>query len=403
MSFIGRTFRGITGGLSRPPDAAFTNSYGWNGFSGLSFSGIQVTPEIALTFSAVFACIRLISDIVASMPLDVLQRYPTGRYQRPSPTFLLNPNPEMTWQSFVQQLVVSRLLDGNAYFIPIYRGGRCVELWPLEPRSVTIQRDLDTLTLRYFVHGTPLTPDQIVHIRGLTIPGYLKGLSPVECARHTIGLALSAEKHGSKMFAQGANFDTVIKVKQKLRREDAKALAMGFARDHSGGDNAFLPVVLDNDADITKLSMTAEEAQFLSARQFQVEEVCRWYGVPPHKIAQVEKTTSWGAGVEEQNIGFSQDCIQPELVRLEAALDPLVKLENPDFYTRFNMASLLRGNMTARKEFYTAMVGIGAFSPDDVLGLEDMNPVSGGLGKDHYIPSNFVPIGAPVAAGGVAQ
>jgi HK97 family phage portal protein len=266
---------------------------------------------------------------------------------------------------------------------------------------VEVTRD-DNRKLVYVIRKKQaVTARDLIHIRGLTLPGYDKGLSPIECARHSIGLALSAEKHGSKLFAQGTAFDTVIKAKGKLTRDQAKDLATGFALAHSGGERAFMPAIIDGDADIEHFSMTQEEAQFLATRQFQVEEVARWYGVPPHRIALTEKTTSWGSGIEEQNLSYLQDAVTPILVSLEAAFNPLVRYENPDYYVRFNVSSLLRGNMAARKDYYQALWNVGALSPDDIRALEDSNPLPGGIGGNYYVPMNYAPIGAPVAAGGV--
>ena len=140
MSIFDRAVRSVLtseyvwGDIHKSPNqAAFGLNYGSNA---VSFSGITITPESAMSFSAVFACVRLISDTIASMPVDTYQKYPTGRYARTSPDFLLRPNPEMTWPMFVQQLVVNRLMDGNAYFIPVLVRGRCVEVWPVDPSTV---------------------------------------------------------------------------------------------------------------------------------------------------------------------------------------------------------------------------------------------------------------------------
>ena len=381
--------------LSSPAEWGLTYGSG-----GSSFAGINVTHEVALTFSAVFSCVRLISDTVSSMPVDLLQSYPAGKYQRRKLPWMEQPNPEMTWQSFVQQLVTARLMDGNAYFIPVIAGGRVIEAWPIDPRAVDVVR-MNNGELGYVISKKlPVAARDIVHIRGLTMPGYLKGLSPIECARHTIGLGLSAEKHGSKLFGQGTAFDTVISAKQKLTTEQAKDLARGFIRGHAGTDNAYIPAVIDQDADIKHLSMTSEEAQFLATRQFQIEEVARWYGVPPHRIALTEKTTSWGTGIEQQNLAFLSDAILPILVSLESALTPLAKYEHPDYYVKFNVAGLLRGDTAARKEFYRTMIEIGAFSQDDVLALEDMNPLPGDTGKGHYFPLNYAPLGTAAPDGG---
>jgi HK97 family phage portal protein len=375
-----------------PYDADFGMGFHRSGTSAL---GLDVSYETALTFSAVYACVRLISETVSSLPVDVLQRYPIGRYERPLPKWMVRPNDELTWRDFVQQIETSLLLDGNA-FLPVIRvEGTVQELYVLDPRKVTVGRDKATNDPVYIVQDRPLGgAREVIHIRGLTLPGQVRGLSPVECARQTVGLGLAAEKHGAKLFSQGTAFDTVIKAKKSLTRDEAKRLAQGFALAHQGSDKAFMPAIIDADADIAHFSMTNEESQFLQARAFQVEDVCRWFGVPPHRIALTEKATSFGAGIEQQNIAFLQDAITPQLVRLESAFNPLLQEDNPAYFVRFNVSALLRGDSAARAAFHQTMFDIGAHSPNDALALEDENPYA--AGGNHYVPLNYGAVEAPV-------
>lgn len=350
-------------------------------------SGIEVSHESAMTFSAVYASVSLISDSIASLPADVYARYPNNtRYVQRKPSWLSRPNMEMTWGDFIQQALTSLLLGGNSYSGCVYdRAGILAELWPLDPRTVTPQRNDRTRDLEYNVSGHIVTPADVLHIRGITLPGYLYGLSPVEMARQTIGLGLGAQKHGSKQMANAATPSIVVSVDGKVDDEAAERFSTRFVKRFAGIDNAGKPITLGGGAKITQLTMTNDQMQFLETRKFQVSDVARWFRVPPHMIGDIEKSTSWGTGVEQQNIMFVQHTLTPWIVRLEKALSPYVpniastSMNYPiETYLKMNTNALMRGDMAARAEYMSRKIEHAAARPQDWNALDDENPLPGG-------------------------
>jgi HK97 family phage portal protein len=345
-------------------------------------SGIHVGHESAMTFSAVYASVSLISDSIASLPADVYARYPNNtRYVKPKPSWLARPNPEMTWGDVVQQMVTSLLLGGNSYSGCVYdRAGVLAELWPIDPRIVVPQRNAATRDLEYVVSGKPVTPREILHIRGITLPGYLHGLSPVEAARQTIGLGLGAEKHGAKQMANSATPSVIVSVDGKVDDEQADRFSARFMKHHAGLDNAGKPITIGGGAKITQLTMTNDQLQFLETRKFQVSDVARWFRVPPHMIGDIENSTSWGTGIEQQNIMFVQHTLTPWIVRIEKALSPFVPPTDRgiETYLKMNTNALMRGDMEARADYMSRKIEHGAARPQDWNALDDENPLPGG-------------------------
>ena len=345
-------------------------------------SGIAVSHESAMTFSAVYACVSLISDSIASLPADVYARYPNNtRYVKPKPSWLVKPNPEMTWGDLVQQAVTSLLLGGNSYNACIYdRAGVLGELWPLDPRIVFPQRNAATRELEYAVGGSVLNARDVLHIRGITLPGYLYGLSPVEMARQTIGLGLGAEKHGSKQMANAATPSVVVSVDGKVDDDAAERFSTRFAKRFAGIDNAGKPITIGGGAKITQLTMTNDQMQFLETRKFQVSDVARWFRTPPHMIGDIQNSTSWGTGIEQQNIMFVQHTLTPWIVRIEKALSPYVPPTDRgvETYLKMNTNALMRGDMAARAEYMSRKIEHAAARPQDWNALDDENPLPGG-------------------------
>ena len=348
----------------------------------LADSGVEVSHESAMTFSAVYAAVSLISDSIASLPADAYARYPNNtRYTRPKPPWLAKPNPEMGWVDLVQQMVTSLLLGGNSYSARIYdRSGALAELWPLDPRVCYPQRNQFTRELEYSVSGEVLPARDVLHIRGITLPGYLYGLSPVEMARQTIGLGLGAEKHGAKQMANSATPSVVVSIDGRVDDVTAEQFSSRFAKLQGGINNAGKPVVLGGGASISTLTMTNDQMQFLETRKFEVTDVARWFRVPPHMIGDIEKSTSWGTGIEQQNIMFVQHTLTPWIVRIEKALSPHVPQDRSgiDTYLKMNTNALMRGDMAARADYMSRKIEHAAARPQDWNALDDENPLPGG-------------------------
>jgi HK97 family phage portal protein len=374
----------------------------WGNGGGYSDTGMIVSHESAMTVSAVYAAVSLISETIASLPVNVLANYGANRFPRPRPAWMTQPNSEWDWPTYCAATVVSLLLGGDAISVIVRdRAGLAGELWLLDPRTVTVDRDPQTRNLQYWCAGAsrPLNPADVLHVRGLTLPGYLRGVSPVEYARQTIGLALGDEKFAAKMLANGATPAVVVTTPKNVTDQQAEAFAGRIDRLHAGLDNVGKTAVFGGGAEIKTLTMTNEQMQFIEARRFQVNEVARWFRVPPHMIGEVSGSTSWGTGIEQQNIMFLQHTLTPWLVRLESALLPLISewsrlgpvRDSGDWYARFNVNGLLRADSAGRAALYDSMVRNAAFSPNDVLAKEDMNPFTGG--DSHYLQAGYAPIG----------
>ena len=371
----------------------------WPSAGAESYTGMRVSHETALTFSAVFACVRLLSFDFASLPVGVFARYGPRRYPMPSPPWLKQPNPELTWFSFAQQALTSILLGGDCICVKQSDNrGVVSELWPLDSRHVVVGRDTKTHELEYVLDGETLPASQVLHIPGLTIPGYLHGVSVVEYARQTIGLGLGAEKQAGKQMANAATPNVVISVPGKV--DDAvQRFVDAFDKRHSGLDNVGRTAALGGGATVTKLSMTNDEMQFLESRHFEVGEVCRWFGVPPHMVGENEKESSWGTGIEQQEIAYVTHTLRPWLTLFEGAFAPLLRpwaiaqniSTNIDWYLRFNVNGLLRGDSVARAALYDALWRTGAVSPNWILAKEDEDPYEGG--DAHYVQTSYAPVG----------
>ncbi len=388
MSLIGRAAREVRSVMSST-SVWGTAAASW---SASSSAGVTVTHESALGTSAFFACVRLISDHIATLPVDVFQRYPNGRFGRPKPAWLTAPNPEMTWPEFMQQTVVSEILDGNWFWAIVWGpDGLPSEIWPLDPRGVTVFRDFNSLEVKFRVGASVLSSRDIIHGRAMSQPGSLRGLSVVDAARQTLGIAQAAEVSAGSLYAKGLLSQVVITSDKPVPDATAREMANRLAEAHSGTANAWKPVVFGNGATISPLTITPEQAQFLQSRNFEVEEIARWLGVPLSRIQSQEKSTSWGSGIEQFNIMYTQDAIVPRTAKYEARLAPLIALQyGADHYLKFNVNGLLRGDMAARAQFYQAMTLMGAYSPNNVLAKEDENPFPGG--DAHYMQTSYGPI-----------
>jgi HK97 family phage portal protein len=354
----------------------------WEQGGRVSDTGIVVSHESAMTFSAVYAAVSLISNSIASLPADVYSRYPNNtRYAVTNkPSWLARPNIELNWLDWCQQTMTSLLLGGNSYSGCVYdRSGKLAELWPLDPRIVFPQRNSVTSDIEYVVNGRALPARDVLHIRGITLPGYLAGMSPVEAARQTIGLGLGAEKHQSKQLANAATPAVIISTAGRLDDDVAKKIGDRFDRLHAGLDNTAKTAVLGNDAKINTLTMTNEQLQFIDSRRFQISDIARWFLIPGFMLDPTV-TSTWGTGIEQQGIMFVQHTLTPWIVRIEKALSPFVPTTATgiDTYLKLNTSALMRGDMAARAEYISRKIEHGAARPQDWNALDDENPLPGG-------------------------
>jgi HK97 family phage portal protein len=356
-----------------------------------------VDRQTAMTLSAVWAAVRLLSSAVSRMPVDILRSVDGIPAPASAPRWLRRPvvaNPNLTRIDHFAQVMTSVLLDGNAFVLTIRDdSGDVSELVVLDPREVEVAQNSD-LSPRYIV-GTSRTVygwREILHILLQPFPGMLRGMSPVESARNVFGSGLAAQEYGNRFFGQAATPSGVIQVPagSKVTIDELKE---GWVTKHTGLAQAHTPGVLTGGAEWKPMSITNEQAQFLGSRQFSVAEVARWYAVPPHMIGDVERSTSWGTGIEQQGIGFVTYSLNDYLVLLEVAYSRIVPAA--DTYLRFNRNALQRGDFKARVDGYKTLWGIGVLNADEILALEDRPPQPNGMGQKYYIPLNYASVGVP--------
>ena len=377
----------------------------WNGGdvdnTGLTKAGRLVNQDNALRLVTVWACVSLIADAVGSLPLDAYRKSGTIRQVvNPTPTLLTQPNTEQTRPDFVHRVIASMLLSGNSYSVISRRvdDGTPVELTPVSPRHVRIERDPDTKRRVYVVtdgaESQRFSDYQMMHIPLFTMPGNDKGLSPIEYARQAIGLGMATEEFGSRWFGEGANPSSVLETDANLDENQAKILKQRFIEAHGARNRE--PAVLSGGVKWRPITISPEDSQFLETRKFQTAEIARLYRVPPHLIGDVDRTTSWGSGIEEQGIGFVTYTLAPILQRIELALSAL--LPKPQF-VKFNVDALMRGSSTNRADFYLKARNAGWMNVDEIREKEDLPPVPDGSGSSFIQPLNFGPLGADPSKG----
>jgi len=374
-------------------------------------AGPAVTEAGSLGLSAVWRAVNLIAGTCASLPLHAYRtvddtRLPAGD-RSPSARLLRAPHPDMTPLELWETVYCHLLLWGNAY-LSVARDGSGVvrELWPLHPSRVRagrtgVDRDDPSGSHRkvYEVDGSRAYTDaEVLHVPGLGYDG-ICGVSPIRVARQGLGLGLAAEEYGARLWANGSLMSGVLQTEQRLDQATADQLKTRWKARVAGLVNAHDVAVLDSGAKFQPMSIPPGDAQFVETRRFQVVEVARIFGVPPHLLMDVDRSTSWGSGIEQQAIGFVRFTLRPWLTRVEQRLTGL--LRPAEVYARYALEGLLRGDTAARYASYATGRQWGWLSVNDVRRLEDMTPVAGG---DAYMqPLNMTEVGAAPADAGGAQ
>jgi len=343
-------------------------------------AGVDVTPEKAMRVSAVYRSVALIAGAVAGLPLLV---YKANTRDRQDVPVLRYPNPDQTAFEFWEYALTSMLLFGNSYSWRARTQGNSEQLWPIHPGRVTprweksrgARREFESRKVFDITAGDTkrtYTSDQILHIPALSYDG-LCGMSPIGAARQAVGLALAAEEYGGRFFSGGSLMSGILQTDQRLDEETATRLKQRWQEKLGGLSKAHEVAVIDAGAKFQPLSMPHDDAQFLETRRFQVSEVARLYGVPPHMLMDVEKSTSWGTGIEQQSIGFVQYTLDPWLKRIERRVTK--ELLNPETqYAEFLVEGLLRGDTKTRYEAYQIAITNRWMSPGEVRDRENLGP-----------------------------
>ena len=359
---------------------SFQQVFGTGGFFGAGTkAGVSVTQDSSLRIATVYACIRLLSDTVSTLSLDSYRRVDGVRVPfRPRPIWLDVPDPDLanTRDEFVGQIMVSLLLDGNAFIHVTRSRGEVVALSVLDPQRVEVRRNAD-YRIEYFITdaNVTLSKDEVLHITEMRKPGALRGVSRIDQLKESLGLTQALDDFASRFFGQGTTTSGVIEVPGSLTREQAKDLIDAFEEGHKGGANAHRPGVLFGGAKWNKTGVDPDEAQMLESRRQQVEEVAKVFRVPLHMLSTAISGAMSYASVEQNAIQFAVYTIRPYVQKIENSLTKLL----PDgVFVKFNMDSILRGDLASRYSAYSTGIQSGFLSINDIHRLEDMSPVDGG-------------------------
>lgn len=366
-------------------------------FEGRSTSGQLVTQRSSIQISAVYACVRLIAETVASLPLHLYEKDAQGRRKISEHPldFILHSeaNPEMTAYALRETMMTHLLLWGNAYVQKLYNGaGKVMGLYPLLPEYMEVDRDESgNIVYRYTADdGKEITfaREAIWHVPGLGFDG-LKGYSPIAMMRNALGLSLAAEEYGAVFFKNNATPSGYLRHPGSFGRgPDGETKVKRFREAWQaayGGKNRGRVAILEDGMEYKSISLPNSEAQFLETRKFQVAEIARIYRVPPHMIGDLDKATF--SNIEHQGIEFAMHTIRPWLVRIEQSADKelLFPAEKKRYYTGFNMDGLMRGDYKSRMEGYAIARQNGWMSANDICRREDMDTIPAEDGGDLYL------------------
>lgn len=368
----------------------------------LSKTGLEIGEDDAIKIMAVYACIRVIASEIAASPVQFLKNTQGGKERvsgRLAALLRYEPNPEMTASDFKKTMTLNLELWGNAYAeIVRNRAGEVTSLWPIPAWRVNKKRD-DKKSLYYTVavegsEAVRLKEGQMLHLRAMG--SGVTGMSFVALARDALGLAISAEEYGSRFFQNGALASGIATYPGKLSQTALDNFKKTFKESYEGLTNAQRVMFLEEDMKFQQLTIPNDAAQFMETRTFQMHEVCRFFGVPPHKIAILDRATF--SNIEHQSMEFDQQCIYPRIIQWEEELrrSLLTKDEKEaGYFFKFNLNSRWRVALATKTNYYTSMRQNGILNANEIRELEDMNPIPAECGGDDYlINGNMIPITA---------
>ena len=399
-----RILRGFFRGRDHPKNSYDSPSYSY--FFGRSNSGKRVNDRTAMQHTVVYACVRVLSEAIAQLPLHVYQYTENGKERVPRhPLYFLlhdQPNPEMTSFVFRETLMSHLLIYGNAY-AQIIRNGRgdVLGLYPLMPDKVRVDRDQRNRLVYIYSRYDEANPnlkqqgdivlqaEDVLHIPGLGYDG-LVGYSPIALAKNAIGISLACEDYGSTFFANGASPSGVLEhpgvIKNPERVRDAWQRAYG-------GSNSHHTAILEEGMKYTPISISPEQAQFLETRKFQINEIARIFRVPPHMVGDLEKSSF--SNIEQQSLEFVKYTLDPWVIRWEQSIQRtlLAPDEKKTYFVKFNVEGLLRGDYASRMNGYATARQNGWMSANDIRELENLDRIPAEDGGDLYlINGNMLPL-----------
>ena len=398
-------FIGLFRSRDKPQNRTAGSSFSF--FLGSSAAGKNVNERSAMQMTAVYACVRILSESIASLPVHLYRYNKEGGKEKAldHPLYYLlhdEPNPEMTSFVFRETLMTHLLLWGNAYAQIIRNGkGEIVSLYPLMPNKMQVDRDDKGQLFYRYQKSTEegadlpnssviLLPEDVLHIPGLGFDG-LVGYSPIAMAKNAIGLAIAAEEFGSKFYANGAAPSGVLEHPGVLK--DPSKIRDAWMSQFGGSANSGKVAVLEEGLKYTPISINPSEAQFLETRKFQIDEIARIFRVPPHMVGDLERSTF--SNIEQQSLEYVKYTLDPWVVRWEQSLSRALFTEDEkkELFFKFNVEGLLRGDYKSRMEGYATARQNGWMSANDIRELENLDRIPEEEGGNLYLVNgNMLPL-----------
>ena len=398
-------FSGLFKSRDRPQNRTAGSNYAF--FMGGTTSGKAVTERSAMQMTAVYSCVRILSEAVAGLPLHIYKYTDSGgkAMALDHPLYHLlhdEPNPEMSSFVFRETLMTHLLLWGNAY-AQIIRNGKneIVALYPLMTNKMSVDRDENGRLYYTYYRGSDetikdkefavtLQPSEVLHIPGLGFDG-LVGYSPIAMAKNAIGMAIACEEYGAKFFANGAAPGGVLEHPGTIK--DPQRVRESWQSTFGGSGNANKIAVLEEGMKYTPIGISPEQAQFLETRKFQINEIARIFRVPPHMVGDLEKSSF--SNIEQQSLEFVKYTLDPWVIRWEQSIQRslLSQDEKAVYFVKFNLEGLLRGDYQSRMNGYAIGRQNGWMSANDIRELENLDRIPAEDGGDLYlINGNMLPL-----------
>ena len=397
-------FSGLFKSRDKPQNRTAGSGYAF--YLGGTTSGKVVTERSAMQMTAVYSCVRILAEAIAGLPLHVYRYRADGGKEKAidHPLYQLlhdEPNPEMSSFVFRETLMTHLLLWGNAYAQIIRNGrGEVIAVYPLMPNKMTVDRDERGHLYYQYQRSTDeaggrnetviLRPPDVLHIPGLGFDG-LVGYSPIAMAKNAIGLAIATEEYGSKFFANGAAPSGVLEHPGTIK--DPQRVRESWMSQFGGSQNSGKIAVLEEGLKYTPISISPEQAQFLETRKFQINEIARIFRVPPHMLADLEKSSF--SNIEQQSLEFVKYTLDPWVIRWEKSIQRtlLSPGEKKEYFVKFNVEGLLRGDYQSRMSGYATARQNGWMSANDIRELENLDRIPAEEGGDLYlINGNMLPL-----------
>ena len=396
---------GIFRSRDKPQNRTAGSSYTF--YMGGTTSGKSVTERSAMQMTAVYSCVRILAEAVAGLPLHLYRYTESGGKEKAidHPLYRLlhdQPNPEMSSFVFRETLMTHLLLWGNAYAQMIRNGkNEVVALYPLMPNKMSVDRDGNGQLYYSYYRGTDeairdkehtviLKAADVLHIPGLGFDG-LVGYSPIAMAKNAIGMAIACEEFGARFFANGAAPSGVLEHPGTIR--DPARLRETWQSQFGGASNSGKVAILEEGMKYTPISISPEQAQFLETRKFQINEIARIFRIPPHMVGDLEKSSF--SNIEQQSMEFVKYTLDPWVIRWEQSLQRalLNHTEKEEYFFKFNLEGLLRGDYQSRMNGYAIGRQNGWMSANDIRELENLDRIPAEEGGDLYlINGNMLPM-----------